>query len=81
MLSGVAVSELTPPIPVFRLLLELSSAGALAAGDFFPEPRYLSAWPGFIETIRPGLQEAPSGTLRGLGILCNRRIHQVQDMG
>ena len=36
--SGVVVSELTQPIPVFRLLLELSdlsSDGASAGGDFF----------------------------------------------
>ena len=38
---------------------------ASAAEDFFPQPGSLSARPGFVETIRPGLggsQPAPGGT-------------------
>ena len=49
---GVVVSGSNPPIPVFRLLLELSNlSSASAAEDFFPD---LLAWPGFVEMIRLG---------------------------
>ena len=67
---GVVVSGSNPPIPVFRLLLELSdlsSDSALAAEDFFLGPGSLSAWPGFVEKIRPGLggsQPTPGGSER-----------------
>ena len=67
---SVVVSGSDPPVPEFRLLLELpdlSSDSASAAEDFFPEPGSLSAWPGFVETFRPrlgGSPPAPGGSER-----------------
>ena len=59
---NVVVPMSDPPVPEFRLLLELpdlSSDSASAAEDFFPEPGSLSAWPGFVETFRPQLGGSP----------------------
>ena len=90
----MVVSGLDPPVPEFRLLLELtdlSSDSASAAEDFFPEPGSRSAWPGFVDTFRLKLRGsplapgggggAPSGPLQSQGVSCDPGKSCVQDTG
>ena len=79
---SVVVSGSDPPVPAFRLLLELSdlsSDRASAAEDFFPETGSFSAWQGFVETFQPGLgvpvgskgaPPEPGGFIRSWEELC-----------
>ena len=64
------VSGSGPPIPQFRLLLDLPdlfSDSTSTTENFFQEPGYFSSWPGFVETFRPrlgGSPPAPGGSER-----------------